>query len=152
MAAFNYVTLRDTLHTAIVAQLPNTNVYKYGAGDQPMTKNTTDDVLEMVELGNFDGSRNIETFGGTGLRDDSVDLSGRVLVEKAGKTDADASVAETRCQTILSAIEAGVVTDDTLGGAALVAWVSGWESNNGATERGRACELEFTVTIEAHNG
>ena len=150
MANFNYVTLRDTLHTAIVAQIPD--AYKYPPGDQEMTRNTTDDVYEQVWLSEFDGSRDIETFGPSGLRDDSVDLSGTILVESPGKGDAAASNAETRTQTLLNLVETAVVADDELGGAALVAYISGWESTNGASERGRACQLEFTVTIEAHNG
>lgn len=151
MAAFNYVTLRDTLHTAIAAQLPNTNVYKYPPGDQELTTNTTDRVYELVWLSEFDGNRTIETFGPSGLREDTVDLSGTIWVDAPGKTDTEASKAETRAQTILNAIETGITTDDTLSAGALVAWLSGFESTNGVSERGRTCQLEFTVTMESHN-
>ncbi len=53
---------------------------------------------------------------------------------------------------MLNLIEAGLVTDDELGGEALVAYISSVDSTNGVTDRGRACELELTITVEAHNG
>ncbi len=151
MADFDFIAVRDTIATQLATPLASTSFYKYPIGDQTVTENTTDGTREFVMLGELSVARDTDTFGPSGLWLDVIDLECLIQVEKAGATDTIASDVETRAQTLLNAVETGLATDRKLGDNVLISYVSAVRSTNGATERGRAVQVEFTITTEVHN-
>ncbi len=155
MATFAFAAARAAIVTAIETQLPAVTINDFPVpADGDLTRNTTDGVLELVQLEWFRAVRSEGSYGTTdGRRRDDYTLPGAVEVQylqPAGLAlDTGLKVAEDRAGVLLDAISTAIETDPTLGGIVMHSMIENVEERAGADTDRVMIGFDFDIRIQS---
>lgn len=149
MATSRFRALRTALATAIRSQLTSDSVtgvrvFDYGRIITPQE--------DQIYISNIRGEQDPYTFsgGGSGLRQENIEIDVMIEVPRPGTTEAEFAEAEIRAETIMASIESTVRADPEIGSTVFDSEFDSFETDHQFADKVAWGRIEITITAEAH--